>query len=108
MNYLGVILSALSIVLFAMAGDKPAEVPAREVPLAKPEARNLDDSSTLATAADLESRGPGAPVTSPSPPKGGFLAGMGMAVVAGILFGSNFAPPTVLEEKGPPKHSSNS
>lgn len=110
MNYVGVAMAAMSIVLFAQAGDV-APVSAREVPLdghqlREPKPGDLEHAARaerrqpLAAVAPLEAEArlaqPG-----PGPPGGGsWLAGFLVALVAGILFGSNFDPPTVLMEHG--------
>lgn len=51
---------------------------------------------------------PDAPLTTEEPAAksaGGFGVGFVVALSAGLLFGSNFDPPTVLQQIGPPDHS---
>lgn len=81
LNYTGVIIAILALCVFTQMGsDKP-----------KAEEEVI--------------------ITGEEPPKqaptGGFAIGFIVALCAGVLFGSNFDPPTVLQQQGPP-HSADS
>eukprot|EP00930_Biecheleria_cincta_P083505 TRINITY_DN73071_c0_g1_i1.p1 TRINITY_DN73071_c0_g1~~TRINITY_DN73071_c0_g1_i1.p1 ORF type:complete len:332 (+),score=31.92 TRINITY_DN73071_c0_g1_i1:71-1066(+) len=88
LNCVGVVIAVLSLAPFAlMEKDKPPEQSARDV-------EQCGDARVgLASAA-------------PSAGASGFVAGFIVALVAGVFMGSNFDPPTYLQQIGPPEHSS--
>jgi len=132
LNYLGVAMLMVSLCLFSlMRPPSEAETDAREVvssqrtvnaetakgdsnmvaPLRDPE--SIGQSSAGARACEVQQPRNGG--SSSSPPAGGFCAGLIAALMAGVLFGANFDPPTYLKQLGqqdmrdglPPRHSVN-
>eukprot|EP00929_Paragymnodinium_shiwhaense_P043402 TRINITY_DN22318_c0_g1_i1.p1 TRINITY_DN22318_c0_g1~~TRINITY_DN22318_c0_g1_i1.p1 ORF type:complete len:339 (+),score=53.13 TRINITY_DN22318_c0_g1_i1:101-1117(+) len=80
MNYLGVGVAMLSLVPFALMQEE------------KPPAQT-QDNIPLSCGTDDE------PQHKPAP-KGGFASGFVVALLAGVLMGSNFDPPTYLQQQG--------
>jgi len=118
MNYFGVALSVFSLVLFAgMEQPKPEDqVQAREagISLNASEGNASPENPSPENPALLESPY-GAPSTDTRTEARRFFVGFVIALMAGVLFGSNFDPPTYLQQQGqadvanglPPRHSPN-
>lgn len=86
LNCFGVVIAVLSLAPFVLMKKEDA-------------ARDVEQCITGDARANLAS---GAPSSGAS----GFVAGFVVALVAGVFMGSNFDPPTYLQQIGPPEHSS--
>jgi len=92
LNYCGVAFAVLPLGLFALM-DPPESTEADAKDAEKPLAAGARKLQYLDA--------PEGPAPSPSPGSaGGFGAGLAVALSAGVLFGSTFTPPTILQEQG--------
>ena len=84
LNYVGVGLSVVALLIFTQMRpeEKPAKVGAKSLEEAG------EEQSDMATSLSGQQRS-----------KGGFAAGLIVALICGVFFGSNFDPPTVLQSK---------
>lgn len=101
LNFVGVGIAILALGFFTqMSSEEPT--PAKQIPdEADPERRDGGDASGSPTAALVNEEPPARNV-------GGFGMGFVVALAAGVFFGSNFDPPTRLQQIGPPAHSADS
>jgi len=107
LNVIGVCVSVLSLVPFTfMKEEDPRDV--KPEPTSGNLGAGLNDGSgqgggDLGAAEEGQRAVPNTSVSS-----GGFIAGFVVALIAGVFMGSNFDPPTYLQQIGPPKHSGDS
>merc|ERR1711871_463406 len=81
LNYTGVGLAVVALILFTQMGQRKEDKVADKLVEVDPEQAEQ-------------------PLASEAPKKaGGFVTGLLCAVVAGVLFGANFDPPTLLMQK---------
>lgn len=95
LNYIGVLLSLCSLAIFTQMGED--EKAKEKLDEERPLVAGRGGGGPEAGGADV-ARGGGVRVDAR--PSGGFLAGFVVALFAGVLFGSNFNPPTVLQQQG--------
>jgi glucose uptake protein GlcU len=97
LNFVGVGIAILALGFFTQMGaDKPAPTK-QNSDIMDPERHTVSGSFT-------------APLTTEEPSHktaGGFGMGFVVALATGVLFGSNFDPPTRLQQIGLPEHSDN-
>lgn len=104
LNCLGVVMSVLSLAPFALMKDENREIKG-------PTNTDLEISHSNGVAArNSEAERSSSPPSVAPRPSGSvsYVSGFFLALGAGVFMGSNFDPPTYLQQIGPPKHSSNS
>jgi glucose uptake protein GlcU len=99
LNFIGVGIAIIALGFFTQMGAEAEPTPTKQNPDEEdPERRNVSGSFN----APLTTEGTAQKTVS------GFFPGFFVALAAGVLFGSNFDPPTRLQQIGPPEHSEDS
>jgi len=116
-NCAGVAIALLSLVPFAFMRQEDGRRPGAgdaECGQAEQHGARAQLSAHAQLADMLEAPPPGSGGGAPRARAGrrpgslGFVAGFAVALVAGVFMGSNFNPPTYLQQIGPPAHSADS
>lgn len=108
LNVFGVILAVLSLAPFAfMRKEETPEDSSAEPAATKPPLLDTESPDPIVMQqVDRDQARQLAPAQAEQ--TGKFLVGFIVALIAGVFMGSNFDPPTYLQQIGPPEHSSNS